>query len=166
MAALSDQTRKLSQQRARTAERHELLKVKEQAARNREIYALGGMVRKTRLPELDHAALYGALLTLAADVENPVVVAKWAKVGERKLADEQAADGVGKEPILIKFAAFPGKQCAARMKEAGLRQLKGLFWWQGQSEPPAAEAIARDHGGTTEYPARAVVVSELREAAE
>ena len=164
MATISDRTRTLKQRQARLAEQQALLKEKERSARNREIFALGGLVRKTRLPELEHAALYGALLTLEADALNPVVVAKWTRLGERKLVEDQAADDVGKEPILIKFAAFPGKQCAARMKEAGLRQLKGLFWWQGQSEPPAAEAIARDHGGTTEYPARSV--PDLREAAE
>ena len=93
-------------------------------------------------------------------------MAKWAKLGERKLAEDQAASDVGKTLVVITFQAFPGKQAAARMKEAGFRHNK-LFGhrWEGKSDSATAEAIAKDHGGVVEYPQRSVA-PEMREAAE
>jgi hypothetical protein len=138
----------IEQQKARIAQQEAKLKLDARKARDRRLYAAGGLVEKAGLLDLDNNALYGALLSLKDAATGKDLVEQWAAVGGRSFAREARLRDEGKEPITLTFPAPLSKDVTASLRAAGFRFSIVLKHWEGMARPGDAEALAKPHGGT------------------
>ena len=136
------------QQKARLAEAEVKLRLEERKARDRRLYAAGGLVEKAKLLDLEPNALYGALLSLQDGAADTQQVSDWAAIGGRSFAREARLRDEGKEPIVITYPAALPKDATARLRAAGFRFNKILQHWEGLAKPDDGNALADAFGGT------------------
>jgi hypothetical protein len=137
----------IEQQKARIAQQEAKLKLDARKARDRRLYAAGGLIEKAGLLDLDNNALYGALLSLKDAATGKDHVEQWAAVGGRSFAREARLRDEGKEPITLTFPAPLSKDVTASLRAAGFRFSTVLKHWEGMARPDDAETLARPHGG-------------------
>jgi hypothetical protein len=108
----------IEQQKARIAQQEAKLKLDARKARDRRLYAAGGLVEKAGLLDLDNNALYGALLSLKDAATGKDQVEQWAAIGGRSFAREARLRDEGKEPITLTFPAPLSKDVTASLRAA------------------------------------------------
>jgi len=139
---------RLEQQRAKLAEQEAKLKADERKQRTRRLVEAGTLAEKAGLLDLDEAALYGALLSLAASAGDKTKIAEWAKAGKAALDEQTKAGDAAKEPLTITFPAPLPTAFSTRLRAAGLRWNKLLQHWEGLVDPDAVAELAAEHDGS------------------
>lgn len=146
--SLAERMNRLEQQRARLAEQEAKLRADERKQRTRRLIEAGTLVEKAGLIDLEEAALYGALLSLSRDKDDPAKIAEWTKAGKAAF-DRQAADGdATKEPLTVTFPAPLPTAFSTCLRGAGLRWNKLLQHWEGLADYDALAKLAAEQGGT------------------
>lgn len=144
----AERVQELEAQKVRIAETEAKLKIEARKARDRKLYAAGGLVEKALLLDLEPNALYGALLSLRDGAADKDQVANWAALGGRSFAREARLRDEGKEPIVLTFPAPLPKTATTALRAAGFRFSSVLQHWEGLAKPEDAEALAAEHGGS------------------
>lgn len=144
---LAERMSRLEAQKARLARDEAKLKADLSRLRTRRWVEAGQLVARAGLLDLDQAALFGALLAVAAERSQPDRMDGWRKIGQRALDDAQQADDRKRQPLTVIFAAPLPTPFATRLKAAGLRFDKHRHVWKGTAELDAVGALAAEHNG-------------------
>ena len=107
---------------------------------------LGGLIAKARLSHLDVKTLYGALLTLQPQAENPSTLTQWSKQGQTAFADKNKADNT--VPLVVQFQEKPSPEARTALRALGLRWNSIRQEWQGVTKPEPVQNAAKQFGGT------------------
>ena len=159
---LAERMTRLEQQKNRIAQTETKLKLEERKARTRKLIEAGGLVEKSGLIDLEPNALYGALLSLKAAVDDAGRIAAWKADGGRAFERDIKARQEGKVPLVI---ALPGVQplgVTTRLRKLGFRFSKIMQHWEGLARYEEACELAGELGGTV----RRVGGAETGEPAE
>jgi len=151
---LAERQQAQAQRKARLAEADAKLAVQERKQRDRKLYQAGGLVEKVGLLGLDANALYGALLSLKEAVGDADRVEQWATEGGRAFGREAKQRETAKQAVVVTFPKSLPKPVADALRTAGFRFNQVLQHWEGLGSYDAAEAIARENGGTARHVAQ------------
>lgn len=146
--SLAERMSRLEQQRAKLAEQEAKLKADERKQRTRRLVEAGTLVERAGLIDLEDAALFGALLSLAGSAGDKTKVAEWVKAGKAALDRETKAGDAAKEPLTATFPAPLPTAFSTRLRAAGLRWNKLLQHWEGFVDPDTVAGLAAEHGGS------------------
>ncbi|MER9228403.1 conjugal transfer protein TraD [Mesorhizobium sp. M0664] len=146
--SLAERMSRLEQQRAKLAEQEAKLKADERKQRTRRLVEAGTLLERAGLLDLEEAALYGGLLSLANDAGNSANITEWIKAGKTALAGETIGNGATNEPLTLTFPAPLPTPFATRLRGAGLRWNKVMQHWEGLAEHDAVAALAAEQNGT------------------
>lgn len=146
--SLAERMSRLEQQRAKLAEQEAKLKTDERKQRTRRLVEAGTLVEKAGLIELEEAALYGALLSLAESVRDRTKLAGWTKAGKAALDQATVGNGATHEPLTVIFSAPLPTPFATRLRGAGLRWNKVMQHWEGLADHDAVAALAAEQSGS------------------
>jgi hypothetical protein len=147
MRSLADRLRAYEQQKARLVETEAKLKDAEKKARSRRLIEIGGLAEKAGLAEIPTAQLYGALLSLRGNMDNPKQLEQWATTGSRAMIEEGAARDENREPIVLTLPAKPVKEATALLRSSGFRYNNVFRHWEGFAQFETAEQLAAELGG-------------------
>ncbi|MER9126417.1 conjugal transfer protein TraD [Mesorhizobium sp. M0959] len=146
--SLAERMSRLEQQRAKLAEQEAKLKADERKQRTRRLIEAGTLVERAGLLDLEEAALYGGLLSLAVDAGDKAKVTEWIKAGKTALAGETIGNGATNEPLTLTFPAPLPTPFATRLRGAGLRWNKVLQHWEGLADHDAVATLAAEQNGS------------------
>jgi hypothetical protein len=146
--SLAERMSRLEQQRAKLAEQEAKLKADERKQRTRRLVEAGTLVERAGLLDLEETALYGGLLSLAADAGDRAKIAGWTKVGKTALDKETVGKDAPHEPLTVIFPAPLPTPFATRLRGAGLRWNKVLNHWEGLADHDTVAALAADQNGS------------------
>ena len=145
---LAERMTRLEQQKNRIAETETKLKLDERKARTRRLIEAGGVVEKSGLIELEPNALYGALLSLKAGLDDAGRVAAWKAEGGRAFEIEARARQEGKVPLTITLPGAQPLSVTTRLRKLGFRFSKVMQHWEGLARYDEASELAGELGGT------------------
>lgn len=136
MQNVKEQKLKLEQKKNRLIAEETRLKLKERKMRTRHLIEVGGLVTKARLDYLPTNTLYGALLSIAASLENNSgIMSEWTKIGKSKLDEEQT----NKHAVILKFDQEPSGEIRKSIREHGLKWNKLRLEWYGYCDTKSLE---------------------------
>lgn len=148
MLSLAERLRRHERQKARLLEREQALQLIERKERARRFRTAGELVEKVGLLNLEPAALYGALLQLAASAKDEAAVSRWTAAGNARIAHEEAEAAKERRPIVITIPGPITRQIAGAMNGAGFRRNKTKAnHWEGWCVPEHAVELAATFGG-------------------
>ena len=128
MQNVNDQKVKLEQKKNRLIAEETRLKLKERKMRTRHLIEVGGLVTKSALDYLPTNTLYGALLSIAQDLEtNLAIKDEWTRIGKTKLDQEQT----NKHAVILKFEQEPSNEIRKIIRNHGLKWNKLRQEWYG-----------------------------------
>ena len=128
MQNVKEQKVRLEQKKNRLIAEETRLKLKERKIRTRHLIEVGGLVTKAGLDYLPTNTLYGALLSIAHDLEtNQAIKEQWTKTGKTKLDLEQT----NKHAIILKFEKEPSNDTRKIIRNHGLKWNKLRAEWYG-----------------------------------
>lgn len=128
MQNVNDQKVKLEQKKNRLIAEETRLKLKERKMRTRHLIEVGGLVTKSALDHLPTNTLYGALLSIAQDLEtNLAIKDEWTRIGKTKLDQEQT----NKNAVILKFEQEPSNEIRKVIRNHGLKWNKLRQEWYG-----------------------------------
>lgn len=145
--SLAERMSRLEQQRAKLAEQEAKLRSDERKQRTRRLVDVGTFVERAGLIDLEDAALYGALLSLASTANDKSRIAEWAKAGKAALDRSAANDSATREALLVTFPASLPTAFSTRLRAAGLRWNKLLQHWEGLADHDTVAALAGEQNG-------------------
>ena len=145
---LAERLTRLEQQKNRISQVETKLRLDERKARTRRLIGAGGLVDKAGLLDLDANALYGALLSLKAAVDDAGRLTAWKTEGGRAFDRDAKARDAGKVPLVITLPASQPVSAATRLRGLGLRFSKVFAHWEGLARQNEAESLAAELGGT------------------
>lgn len=136
--ALKQKMEKLKEQEAKLRER-------ERKARNRRIFALGGLVEKSGLSNLETNQLYGALLEIADQAQDPEQLKRWASKGGHAFSADEKEKG---EPVIVTFTNEPDREVRQQLRAWGLKWNAFRKEWQGRImiDDTRTQWIQENHG--------------------
>ena len=128
MQNVNDQKIKLEQKKNRLIAEETRLKLKERKMRTRHLIEVGGLVTKAGLDHLPNNTLYGALLSIAQDLEtNLAIKDEWTRIGKTKLDQEQT----NKHAVILKFEQEPSNEIRKIIRNHSLKWNKLRQEWYG-----------------------------------
>lgn len=145
--SLAERMSRLEQQRAKLAEQEAKLKADERKQRTRRLVEAGTLIERAGLIDLEEAALYGALLSLADDAGDTAKITEWTKAGKTALDQATVGKGATNEPLTVIFPAPLPTPFATRLRGAGLRWNKFLEHWEGLADHDAVVELAAEQSG-------------------
>lgn len=146
--SLAERMNRLEQQRAKLAEQEARLKADERKQRTRRLVEAGTLIERAGLIDLEEAALYGGLLSLAESVRDKAKLAEWSKTGKAALDQETVGKNATYEPLTVIFPAPLPTPFATRLRSAGLRWNKVMQHWEGLADHDAVTALAAEQNGS------------------
>ncbi|MER8962697.1 conjugal transfer protein TraD [Mesorhizobium sp. M0701] len=146
--SLAERLSRLEQQRAKLAEQEARLKADERKQRTRRLVEAGTLIERAGLIDLEEAALYGGLLSLAEGVRDKAQLTEWIKTGKTALDREAVGKDATHEPLTITFPAPLPTPFATRLRGAGLRWSKVMQHWEGLADHDAVAALAAEQNGS------------------
>jgi hypothetical protein len=147
MRSLAERLRAFEQQKARLADAEAKLKIAEKKAYNRRLAEAGGLVAKAGLDRLSAETLFGALLSLNENAQDPKTVQQWTNAGSRALARESDAAVKDLDPIIVNLPGKANKDTEGALRKAGFRFNRILGHWEGLARLADASKLANEHGG-------------------
>ncbi|RWE18182.1 MAG: hypothetical protein EOS41_31730, partial [Mesorhizobium sp.] len=132
--SLAERMSRLEQQKARLAEQEAKIKADERKQHTRRLIEAGTLIDKAGLLGLEPPALYGALLSLAKDVQDEKQIAAWAAAGKKMFDREAQAAAATRQALTVSFAAALPTEFSTRLRGAGLRWNKFLQHWEGMAD--------------------------------
>lgn len=145
--SLAERMTRLEEQKARLARDEAKLKADLSRQRTRRWVEAGTLVERAGLLDLDDAALYGALLSLAMDRDDPARIAEWSRRGQLAFDHERGQNERGREPLTVAFPAPLPTPFSTRLRAVGLRFNKRLQHWEGLADRDAVAALATEQNG-------------------
>ena len=128
MKNVAEQKVRLEQKKNRLVAEETRLKLKERKMRTRHLIELGGLITKAGLDYLPTNTLYGALLSIARDLEtNQTIRDNWTKIGKTKLDLEQKNN----HAVILKFEQEHGDDIRKLIRNHGLKWNKLRLEWYG-----------------------------------
>lgn len=128
MQNVTDQKVKLEQKKNRLIAEETRLKLKERKMRTSHLIEVGGLVTKAGLDHLPTNTLYGALLSIAQDLEtNLAIKDEWTRIGKTKLDQEQT----NKHAVILKFEQEPSNEIRKIIRNHSLKWNKLRQEWYG-----------------------------------
>ena len=128
MQNVTDQKVRLEQKKNRLIAEETRLKLKERKMRTRHLIEVGGLVTKAGLDHLPTNTLYGALLSIAQDLEtNLAIKDEWTRIGKTKLDQEQT----NKHAVILKFEQEPSNEIRKIIRNHSLKWNKLRQEWYG-----------------------------------
>ena len=128
MKNVTEQKVRLEQKKNRLIAEETRLKLKERKMRTRNLIELGGLITKASLDYLPTNTLYGALLSIAQDLEtNQAIKDKWTTIGKTKLDQEQKNN----HAVILKFEQEQGDDIRKIIRNHGLKWNKLRLEWYG-----------------------------------
>ncbi|WP_051334202.1 conjugal transfer protein TraD [Mesorhizobium sp. WSM3224] len=146
--SLAERMSRLEQQRAKLAEQEARLKADERKQRTRRLVEAGTLIERAGLIDLEEAALYGGLLSLAESVRDKAKLADWTKAGKAALDQDTVGKDATNEPLTVIFPAPLPTPFATRLRGAGLRWNKVMQHWEGLADHDVVAALAAEQGGS------------------
>ncbi|MER9363057.1 conjugal transfer protein TraD [Mesorhizobium sp. M0500] len=146
--SLAERMSRLEQQRAKLTEQEARLKADERKQRTRRLVEAGTLIERAGLIDLEEAALYGGLLSLAEGVRDKAQLTEWIKTGKTALDRETVGKDATHEPLTITFPAPLPTPFATRLRGAGLRWSKVMQHWEGLADHDAVAALAAEQNGS------------------
>ena len=146
--SLAERMSRLEQQRAKLAEQEAKLKADERKQRTRRLVEAGTLIERAGLFDLEEAALYGGLLSLAESVRDKTKLAGWTKAGKIALDQATVGNGATNEPLTVIFPAPLPTPFATRLRGAGLRWNKVMQHWEGLADHDVVAALAAEQSGS------------------
>jgi hypothetical protein len=130
MKNVTDQKIKLEQKKARVVMEETKLKIKERKMRTRLLIEKGGLIIKAGLDHLPTNALYGALLSIKANlVADNNLVSNWAQRGDEEFKSETK----NTTAIILKFDTEPSSNIRELVRTHGLRFNRFRSEWYGNA---------------------------------
>ena len=145
---LAERLTRLEQQKNRISQVETKLRLDERKARTRRLIEAGGLVDKAGLLDLEANALYGALLSLRAGVDDAGRLAAWKSEGGRAFDRDAKARDAGKVPLVITLQGAQPITATSRLRGLGFRFSKVFAHWEGLARLNEAESLAAELGGT------------------
>jgi len=139
--ALNQKINKLKEQEAK-------LKEAERKSRNKKIFELGGLVEKAKLDHLNSNQLYGALLQIKRQADNPSMLKEWEHIGGAAFNKDSKEKG---EAIIVTFADKPSLETRKQLREFGLKWNSFREEWQGICHVENIESLVKEHNGTIDF---------------
>lgn len=139
--ALNQKINKLKEQEAK-------LKEIERKSRNRKIFELGGLVEKAKLDHLNSNQLYGALLQIKKQAENPSTLKEWEHIGGAAFNKESKEKG---DAIIVTFTDKPSLEIRKQLREFGLKWNSFREEWQGICHINIIEDFVKEQNGTIAF---------------
>lgn len=139
--ALNQKINKLKEQEAK-------LKEVERKSRNRKIFELGSLIEKAKIDYLNSNQLYGALLQIKKQAENPSTLKEWEHTGGAAFNKASKEKG---EAIIVTFADKPSLETRKQLREFGLKWNSFREEWQGICHVENIEAYIKDNNGTIAF---------------
>jgi len=128
MQDVAGQKIRLEQKKNRLVLEETRLKLKERKMRTRHLITAGGLMVKANLDHLPTNTLYGALLSIAQDLEsNQAIKEQWTKIGKNKLDQEKT----NKHAVILKFEQEPNNDIRKIIRNHGLKWNKLRLEWYG-----------------------------------
>ena len=128
MKNVTEQKVRLEQKKNRLVAEETRLKLKERKMRTRHLIELGGLITKAGLDYLPTNTLYGALLSIAQDLEtNQAIRDNWTKIGKTKLDQEQKNN----HAVILKFEQEASNDIRKVVRNHGLKWNKLRQEWYG-----------------------------------
>jgi hypothetical protein len=129
MTTIDEQKIKLEQKKNRIAIEEVRLREKERKARTRRLIEIGGLIVKADLDYLPNNTLYGALLSVAEELENKgaEIKATWSIKGNKAFNDENK----NVTAIIVKFTREPLAQVKKIIRNLGLKYNSLRKEWYG-----------------------------------
>ena len=128
MDKVKQQKVKLEQKKNRLIAEETRLKLKERKMRTRHLIELGGLITKAGLDYLPTNTLYGALISIAQDLEtNQAIKDNWTKIGKTQLDQEQKNN----HAVILKFEQEQGDDIRKIIRNHGLKWNKLRLEWYG-----------------------------------
>ena len=128
MQNIVEQKVRLDQKKNRLIAEETRLKLKERKMRTRHLIEVGGLVTKAGLDYLPTNTLYGALLSIAQDLEtNQAIKEQWSEIGKTKLDQEQ----INKHAVILKFEQEPSSEIRKSIRNHGLKWNNLRCEWYG-----------------------------------
>lgn len=128
MKDVDNQKVRLEQRKVRLAAEETRLKLKEHKMRTRRLIELGGLLVKANIDFLETNTLYGALLSLSAQLDSDSKIKdKWTKTGATKLSEEEQKYTA----VIIKFEGEPEKLIRDLLRSHGMKWNKFRHEWYG-----------------------------------
>lgn len=135
----------LERQKIALLGKEKALQEKERRERTRKLIELGGLLVKAKLDHLDAKTLYGALLTLQPQAENPTLLTQWSKQGQTAFADKNKADNT--MPLIVQFPDKPSPEARTALRALGLRWNSIRQEWQGITQREPVQNAVKQFGG-------------------
>jgi hypothetical protein len=143
MKNVAEQKVRLEQKKNRLIAEETRLKLKERKMRTRHLIELGGLITKAGLDYLPTNTLYGALISIAQDLEtNRIIQDQWTKIGKTKLDQEQKNN----HPVILKFEQEQGDNIRKIIRNHGLKWNKLRLEWYGHCAD--VNSLKNDLGAT------------------
>lgn len=143
---------RLERQKKQLQKERSLLIDKRRREYNHRTYVLGGLVRKAGLGNIDNETILGAFLAINDRVNSSKndhigIVNEWKKIGKKAINDAEQ-----RVPARLKIAdeKLPDRSELARIRELGLRKVKGGIW-QGDVLQEKADLYAFQYGRNVEF---------------
>lgn len=145
--SLAERMSRLEEQKARLARDEAKLKADLSKQHTRRLLEAGMLVERSGLLDLNDGTLYGALLSLAAEMHDPRRIAKWSEAGRRAFEREKGKDRRAREALTVTFPAPLPTAFATRLRATGLRFNKVLQHWEGMADHDLVAALAAEQDG-------------------
>ncbi|MEN8236957.1 MAG: conjugal transfer protein TraD [Pseudomonadota bacterium] len=125
---ISTKKQRLERQKNRLNQQEALIKQLERKERTRKLIALGGLIVKAKLDDIDTNTLLGGLLTLAEQkIADPAITETWSQKGKATF-DQENQDKVA---VIVTFEEKPSAELRAQIRELGLKWNQFRKEWQG-----------------------------------
>ena len=125
------------------------LKIKERKFRTRHMIEMGGLVTKASLDHLPHNILFGALLSLQKQLNDPQVLKQWEYAGGQAFKNEQKIKST--TAVVIKFNTTPSDEIKILLKASSCKWNKIRKEWEGllsQEQRQTISEAMREGDGT------------------
>ncbi|MDD4617073.1 MAG: conjugal transfer protein TraD [Alphaproteobacteria bacterium] len=140
---LAERLERAAARKARAEQEAARLKTMQRKERTRHLIEVGGLLVKAGIDKLPTAALYDRFLAIAAQADDPKMVAAWERAGSKHFQKEADTRIVA----IARFGTKIDPELAATLRDMGFRWNRFLKQWEGKVDFANAKGVVEGMGG-------------------